>query len=219
MAEPPEDTRNRLLYAAGEEFAAKGYDAATIRSIIRRAGANIAAVNYYFASKEVLYTEALLEAHRGASHDAEAPQLTEGDPAELLHLHVRYFLSNILAVGQANSWRQALILREMLDPTHASDTLVSQVIRPRYQNLATIIKRLRPDLEGKQLQAAVFSLVGQCLFYKMACPVAERLIGEQAFRALDVDFLTRHITNFTLNALNSGCKPSATGHDSSPGRN
>ena len=39
----------------------------------------------------------------------------------------------------------------------------------------------------------------------MGRPIAERLIGPEAFEALDLDFLTDHITSFCLAAL--GCSP------------
>ncbi|MBV8229807.1 MAG: TetR family transcriptional regulator, partial [Planctomycetaceae bacterium] len=52
-----ETTKARLLEAAGEEFAAKGYEKASIRKICDRVNANCAAVNYHFGSKEQLYVE------------------------------------------------------------------------------------------------------------------------------------------------------------------
>ena len=60
-------TKARLLEAAGEEFAAKGFDAATVRSISQRAQANLAAVNYHFGDKTQLYVATVLEAHRCGS--------------------------------------------------------------------------------------------------------------------------------------------------------
>ena len=48
-------TKAKLLEAAGEEFADKGFEKATIRGICELAGANIAAVNYHFGDKEQLY--------------------------------------------------------------------------------------------------------------------------------------------------------------------
>ena len=54
-SEESSDTEKRLLEAAGEVFAEFGYRAATVRQICEKAGANIAAVNYYFGDKEKLY--------------------------------------------------------------------------------------------------------------------------------------------------------------------
>jgi AcrR family transcriptional regulator len=47
-------TRTRILDAAEEVFAEKGFDAASLRRIIAVAGVNLAAVHYYFRSKEGL---------------------------------------------------------------------------------------------------------------------------------------------------------------------
>ena len=44
-------------------------------------------------------------------------------------------------------------------------------------------------------------MIGQGLHYKMARPICERLIGPEAYEALDLDFLTDHITTFALAAL------------------
>ena len=48
-----------------------------------------------------------------------------------------------------------------------------------------------------------FSVIGQCLHYRMARACAERLIGPQSFQALDLDYLTDHITSLCLAALGS----------------
>src|SRR5579871_6099374 len=59
-------TRDKLIEAAGHVFAERGYRAATIREICRRAGANVAAVNYTFGDKMGLYTEVLRHSVRAA---------------------------------------------------------------------------------------------------------------------------------------------------------
>jgi TetR/AcrR family transcriptional regulator, regulator of cefoperazone and chloramphenicol sensitivity len=200
----PDQTRARLLEAAGEEFAEKGFEGATIRSICARAEANLAAVNYHFGDKEQLYTQAVLEAHRCCVQPAAETDPADGDPAEQLRDQIHHFLSNVLAVGRTDDWHRVLLLREMIRPSPASETLVREVIRPRFERLAAIVRRIRPDLAGRRLHATVFSIVGQCLHYKLARPIAERIVGPAALEALDVEFLTGHITAFTLAALAAG---------------
>ncbi|MEO7050154.1 MAG: TetR/AcrR family transcriptional regulator [Rhodanobacter sp.] len=53
------DTRKRLLEATEWLFIESGYDAMSLRHITARAGANLAAVNYHFGSKEALMHEVL----------------------------------------------------------------------------------------------------------------------------------------------------------------
>lgn len=194
-------TRARLLEAAGEEFAQKGFDAATIRSICARADANIAAVNYHFGDKEQLYVQAVIEAHRCGVEMPPDSGETNGSPAERLERFVRHFLENIVAIDQTKGWHHALLARELLRPSLASETLVEEVIRPKFSRLIAILRDLDPALEGRRLNAAAFSIVGQCLYYRWGRQIATRLIGKAGYAELDVDFLTRHITQFSLAAL------------------
>lgn len=197
-----EDTKARLLESAGEEFAEKGYESATIRSICERARANLAAVNYHFGDKQNLYAQAVIEAHRGCVNLQPEPESLDGlEPAEELRALIRHFLANVLAVGGIEDWRHGLMLREMIHPTEASNALVREVIRPRFERLAHAIGRMRPDLQGRELAATVFSVVGQCLFYKVSRSMAERVVGPSLLASLDLETLTEHITGFTLGAL------------------
>lgn len=55
----PEANRARILAAATEEFAARGYDGASMDAIAARTNTTRALINYYFASKERLYLAVL----------------------------------------------------------------------------------------------------------------------------------------------------------------
>jgi TetR/AcrR family transcriptional regulator, regulator of cefoperazone and chloramphenicol sensitivity len=198
----PDLTKARLLEAAGEEFAEKGFDAARIRSICRKAGVNLAAVNYHFGDKEQLYRAALLEAHRCGSKMLPASAFEEGTPAEQLRRYIWHFLGNVLALhAEADRWHYGLMIREMLQPTPALEFLVRESIRPRFERLLGIVRQVCPKAEERRLHALAFSVIGQCLHYKMAAPVSKRLIGAEAYQALDLEFLTDHIANFCLAAL------------------
>ncbi len=104
------ETRQRLLEAAGEVFAERGFRNTTIREICRRAQANLAAVNYHFGDKERLYAAVMEYAQdwalakyplaQGESRDIPAP--------ERLRAFVRYLLFSVLTrappPGWGNSW-------------------------------------------------------------------------------------------------------------------
>jgi AcrR family transcriptional regulator len=198
-----DETRAKLLDAAGEEFAEMGFEAARVRSICQRAGAaaNPAAINYHFGGKEQLYIAAVLEAHRCQMKDRpEAAVDPSATAVERLRAFIRQFLTNVLTHSSSN-WHHALMTREMLQPTEACSVVVRESIRPRFEHLLSILRVLCPDSDEKRLQVLAFSVIGQCLHYKIARPVSERLIGPDAYAALDVDYLTDHVSRFCLAAL------------------
>jgi AcrR family transcriptional regulator len=194
-------TKARLLEAAGEEFAEKGFDGATVRSICNRAGANIAAVNYHFGDKEQLYLQAIFEAARCGVEMPSNEDFFASPPAEQLRRFIRFFLTGILAIDESSGWHKNLMLREMLRPTQASERLVQEVIRPRFERLLQVIGRISPGVDARKLHVTAFSIIGQCLHYKMARPITERLVGPEEYASLDLDYLTDHITAFSLAAL------------------
>src|ERR1043166_1179893 len=53
--EAPGSTKGRILAAAEEVFAAKGFQGASTREIATRAGVNISSLHYHWESKETLY--------------------------------------------------------------------------------------------------------------------------------------------------------------------
>ena len=53
--EAPGSTKARILAAAEEAFAARGFEGASTREIAARAGVNISSLHYHWESKETLY--------------------------------------------------------------------------------------------------------------------------------------------------------------------
>jgi hypothetical protein len=123
------------------------------------------------------------------------------EPADQLRLFIRNFLVHIVAMNQHDTWHRALMMREMLQPTEACETLVRESIRPRFERLQGILRRICPQADPRRLDALTFSVIGQCLHYTMARNVTERLIGPEALASLDVDYLTDHIATVCLAAV------------------
>jgi AcrR family transcriptional regulator len=196
-------TKSKLLEAAGREFAEKGYDGATVRSICNRAGVNPAAVNYHFGDKDQLYVRSVIQAHRcGGPELVPDEEFFSVEPREQLRRFIYFFLKHVLAVQEDDvDWPRMLMLRELIRPTEASGTLVEEVIRPRFERLLRILKGICPLAEEKRLHVIAFSIIGQLLHYRMARPITERLIGAEEFASFDVEFVANHITAFSLAAL------------------
>jgi len=57
MIQESDNNRKKLLRAASELFAEKGFDAVSTRDLCSRAEVNVAAISYYFGGKEGLYLE------------------------------------------------------------------------------------------------------------------------------------------------------------------
>lgn len=207
MASPsndkPVDTRARLLEAAGEVFAELGFRATTVREICRRAGANIAALHYHFGGKQEMYEAVLADTARqalerypiggGAPLDAPAPVRLEA--------FVRNYLERLLDEGRP-AWFGQLLAREMFEPTSALDKLAAEFARPQFERLRGIVSELLGAAASEPLvRRCCMSIVGQCLFYKHARPMMERLIPDQRLGPSDRAELASHITRFSLAAV------------------
>ena len=91
-----EDRRSQILDAAFEEFAAKGFKGATIKSIASEAGVNSPALIYhYFPDKEALFN-AVLETHAPIRSAIENPaSFMDRPPEEVLPEIARAYFATV----------------------------------------------------------------------------------------------------------------------------
>ncbi len=196
----PVETKLRLLGAAGEVFAERGFRDATVREICERAEANIAAVNYYFGDKEGLYRE-VLNHWAELSRQKYPPDLgLRGDATaeERLNAFIRSFLFRILDKSQPG-WHGKLMVREMTQPTEALNDLIDEVYRPLTERLDAIVGELLGlAASTEKIRQCTRSVLGQCAYYRHARPVIQRMTPDQRFEPDDIEQLAKHITAFSL---------------------
>lgn len=205
-------TRERLLNAAGEVFADRGFRDATVRDICRAAGVNIAAVNYHFGDKVTLYREVIQNAGRAALE--KYPIAGTIDPAATPEQRLRAFVANylnrLLDEGRP-AWHGKLIAREMVEPTPILDELVEGFVRPQYERVTSIVgELLGPAATPERTRLCVTSVVGQCLFFKNCRPVLDRLLTDMCYDGDSRAALAEHIASFSLNAI-AGIRAGAPG--------
>jgi AcrR family transcriptional regulator len=202
LTKDADTTRERIIDAAGEIFAQRGFESTTVRDICQAAGANVAAVNYYFGDKQRLYIEAVVRAHRWRMDRAKLPEWSAGtSPDEKLADFIATFIRRV-RTGPDDTWHTRLIMREIAHPSEACAELVQSSIRPQFEILIGILREMRPDTTDENtLHLTAFSIVGQCLFYHFADPVVRNLLCADEYNGLHVDKLAEHISSFSLAAL------------------
>lgn len=213
------DPRDRILDAAGREFADRGYEAATVRDICLAAGVNGAAVNYYFGDKRRLYVESVKHAHRERVRQVPEPEWAAGTPpARKLRDFVGNMLERMLGFGQPG-WQIRLMLREILQPTEACRELVEDYIRPHFELLISILRELSAgQLDEPQLRRVALSVVGQCFLYRAAGDVVGMLVPSEELHTLHTPArLADHVTALTLAALGAGPALATSTPDDEPG--
>lgn len=194
-----EQTRTRLIDAAGEMFAELGFHHTTVRQICQRAGANIAAVNYHFRDKTGLYTEVVRQSMRAAKLDAVRAAFDQNLPAEqILRAVIKTRLESLRSLDLGD-WHFRIFAHELAKPTPAMNIVVNEAIRPLYTRMCILIGRmlgLPPDHEKTRLCA--HSIIGQILFYAFTGPVISRLAPEMKMTAKQIDLVAAHIAEFSL---------------------
>jgi len=141
MAEDTVNTPERLLEAAVELFARKGFRGTTVAEICRAAGANIASVNYHFGGKENLYQKAWRHTHDRMLVKIPPDGGVEADqPAEQrLRGRIRAGLQRAM-LGDAVEFR--IMRNEMANPTGLLRQVIEDAIRPIRQATQTILREL-----------------------------------------------------------------------------
>jgi AcrR family transcriptional regulator len=186
--------REQLISHATRIFAAKGFAAATTREICDAAGANIAAIHYYFGDKEGLYRAALLQPIK----EMTAAFGRFDDPSLPFDQAMRMFLAPFIAPSTGDLDRDVIRihLREMMEPSEVFREITAQTIVPAHNLLAATLARhcglAEPDADIHQLAFATVAMAHDyCMsreFMKMLAPdvldrpramerILDRLVG------------------------------------------
>jgi AcrR family transcriptional regulator len=195
-------TRQRLLAAAAEVFAEKGYWETTHAEICQKARANTAAVNYHFGSKENLYVESWKYAFEKSleAHPPEGGIAPDAPVQERLRGRILAFMQRIADPGNCEI---EIMHKEMANPTGLLTPTVHEKIEQMRQGLQAIVRELLgARAREQQVSLCVMSLVGQCfgpmlhLRRAQMAPGAPRPAGPPF--GFGVEELADHVTQFSL---------------------
>ena len=197
-----QSTRTIVLEAAGQVFAERGFAEATSKEICERAGANSAAVNYYFGGKECLYEEVLVEAHRQMVSLEDLDRIiSSGDAPEQ---KLRTFFQRMLqtAVSSQELWGIKIYLRELASPSPFITKTLGTTVLPKMEKLRSLIQEITGlPWDSKAAQRAVALVVIPCISLIMFPDKLRTLVLPAS--ATDSDGLLEDMLTYALGGLHA----------------
>lgn len=158
-------TKVRLLDAAIDVFAERGFENGFIREIAEKADANIAAINYHYGSKERLADAVLEFALAGLAAPEADPS---ADPAARLRALVADVLEPDGATRRLTGILARLIGWQVVRRPDCLARRLSVAEWPVFARTRQVVGELRPDLSSGDVAAVSWALLGQMLMLRLS---------------------------------------------------
>jgi len=193
--------KQRVLRFACLLFSERGLRGTHVRDICSHAGVNLAALSYYFHSKEGLYDAVVSEA--GFQLVTAAERLGRHSDDVSPEVRLRSIVESLFEkLSEEHAWIARLVVRQMADPAGERAGWVGLGFERFFLLLQAEINRLLgPQAEREAVRLHALSVISQCLFY---CLAGENL--SQVFLRLEGplparEILSRHVASTSLEAL------------------
>lgn len=191
--------RDALIASARRQFAARGFDAVSLREIGAGAGVNPAMVRYYFGGKAGLH-----EAVLAAAAEPLFARLERLEGERDVDALVAGFATAYLEVVARDPWLPPLLMREVLLPGgRLRERFIERFAGRAGGVIETVLARaardgtVRADLDPRLNGLALVSLV---MFPVVAAPVVREVFGVDA-AATDRARLIEHLRALFLDGV------------------
>jgi AcrR family transcriptional regulator len=167
-----EATRERILEAAGELFAAGGYAQTTAKAVADRAEVSLTLINYHFDGREGLYRAVLIEAHRRLGKLSDLRNLAESELPARAKLRVLIYGLVRPATRRQPGWQINVLAKEIFAPSAQFPVLFEAEVPPKL----AIIKQILSDItaipaDDPALVRCVISVLAPCCLERPSSPI------------------------------------------------
>jgi AcrR family transcriptional regulator len=208
MARPKIDdpeARAKILAAAEELFAARGFAGTSVRDIARSAAINPAMIHYYFGNKEGLYCEIIESAASTIRmlliKVTSSAQSVEEKLSQFVSGYAHYIFShpNLARVLHRELLAGGAHLKQMMQPA-TNYKLLREAIASAVQ---------RGEMREIDVDLAPISLMGMIIVFQIIQPVIPLAIDRRGYDERFVKRLSAHTVDLFLHgAIGAGQKPS-----------
>ena len=206
---PPHETRTRILDAAEELFMQHGFEATSMRQLTAQAGANLAAVNYHFGSKDALI-EAVFRRRldaMNASRIAELDRLEKDNggrpltPQQIIGAFVGVSLRMIEDAKSGGRNFIRLLGRTYTDPQKHIRSLIGQLYAPAMSRFKAAFERALPQMPGDELVWRMHFMFGTLAYTLAATDTVQLIAGCKPEDRYDARLLEARLTAFLAAGL------------------
>jgi AcrR family transcriptional regulator len=200
------DTRNKIVTAALETFAERGFEGARTRDIAARAGVNQGLITYHFSSKEQLWKAsadrifALLAKEFGSRLEA----LKDVDPVARLRAVVRQFVRFAAAHPELHRF----MVEEGKNDGPRLQWLVDRHVRPLYEASRELVEAAQR--EGALLRIDPvhlhYILIGAATHLFVMAAEVRRLTGDDPMRKDMIEAHADAVVSLLLGATQFGSR-------------
>ena len=159
----PDASRQRILAAATEEFATKGFGEARVDEIAQRAGINKRMLYHYFGNKDELFQAVLEEIYETICSAGQSLELAEIDPnaglAKLVDFVWDYYIANPHSITLLNT-------ENLHNARHLRFSDRARALHPPFENViqelldrGVAAKDFRPSIGATDLYITIVGLV------------------------------------------------------------
>lgn len=205
------DTRESLLDAAESLFSELGIQAASLRQITQHAGANLAAVNYHFGSKDGLVRAVFSRRLRPMNEERHRRlELVDLEAEDAVEQVLRAFLEPLLRLvsekPEGVRGFARLMGRAWSEPSEEVRAIIIEEIRETIDRFMAVFRKILPHLSEGELMWRFHFLAG-AMGHTVSCSyVLERYSGGTCHTG-DPDEILDQLTRFLAAGMRA---PSAT---------
>ena len=198
------DTKAALLDAAEAVISEHGFAGASLRAITTRAGANLAAVNYHFGSKEEL-ARAVIARHLGPVNAERLRLLDQAEESQGdLEALVRSFVGPVIRFGQELPDRgrhfAQICGRAMTQPEPVLRELMIGELGEAIRRFTAAFGRALPALPREELLWRIQFMVGSMAHTMASVDLIDEIHGDH-LDTRDLEGIVDRITRFVCAGL------------------
>lgn len=191
--------QQRLLEIAIAEFASKGLDGASTRSIAAKAGTAMSSITYHFGGKDGLYLAAAdyIAAQMGDDVANAVPPgglpvgMTPEQARAMLHAMLVRFIEKM--AGKRSAAYSLFVVREQMEPTEAFERIYGGMMGKMLDVLVELICIATGRRDAITAQVTAITLMGQVVVLRASRATVLKLLRRSDIDATATTQLTARI--------------------------